>query len=99
MRDALESDNDRWVERSVAGTFAHQSQPVLVSTCLLLLFELVLLSACSMIAELELKVTSLKHATQGIHDEVEADNRILSGMVSYESAWRLALGDQRMEVS
>jgi hypothetical protein len=34
-----------------------------------------------LISELEKKVSALKHATQGIHDEVEADNKMLGGMV------------------
>lgn len=35
-----------------------------------------------MILELEQKVSMLKHATQGIHDEVQTDNRMLSGMAT-----------------
>jgi hypothetical protein len=34
-----------------------------------------------MMAELERKVSALKSATQGIHDEVSDHNRMLDGMV------------------
>lgn len=33
-----------------------------------------------LIAELEQKTSALRHATQSIHDEVQADNAILNGM-------------------
>jgi hypothetical protein len=44
-----------------------------------------------LIGELEKKVSMLKHATISIHDEVQADNKMLSGMVSRKRQLRCIL--------
>lgn len=46
-----------------------------------------------LVLELERKVSALKHATQGIHDEVADQNRLLAGMgVDFDRAGGLMAG-------